>query len=111
MFLVVHTGGGQHAEPDDAIDRPVRFHQTPAAQQVAPGQTRCVSGVRRGGRVDSGRGHLGAAVCVAGTPDNHGHAVDAVLRGMLRGCRVRHSMGRCSIQPEGCQQDVVHHVT
>lgn len=97
MFHVVHTGGGQHTEPDDAVNRPVRVHQTPAAQQVAPGQTRRVSGVRCGGRVDGGRGRDGAAVCVAGTPANRGHAVDAVLRGLLRGRRVRRSVGRCSI--------------
>jgi len=53
--------------------------------------------------VDGGRGRLGAAVCVAGPPDNRGHAVDAVLRGVLRGRRVRRSVGRCSIQPAGCQ--------
>jgi len=110
LLLVVHTGGGQHAEPDDAVDRSVRVHQTPAAQQVAPGQARRVSGVRRGGRVDGGRGRLGAAVCVAGPPDNRGHAVDAVLRGVLRGRRVRRSVGRCSVQPASSQQDAVHHV-
>jgi len=111
LFLAVHTGGGQHSEPDDAVDRPLCVHQTPTAQQVASGQTRRVSGVRSGSCVDGGRGRLGAAVCVAGPPDNRGHAVDAVLRGLLLGRRVCHSVGRCSVQPASCQQDVVHHVT
>lgn len=110
VFIVVHTGGGQHVEPDDAVDRPVRVHQTPAAQQVASGQTRRVSGVRRGGRVDGGSGRLGAEVRVASPPADRGHAVDAVLRGVLRGRGVRRSVGRCSVQPAGRQQDAVHHV-
>jgi len=66
--FTVHTGGGQHVELDDAVDRPVLVHQTPAAQQAAPGQAPRVPRVRRGGRVDGGRCRVGAAVRVAGAP-------------------------------------------
>jgi len=111
VFLVVHTGGGQYAEPHDAVDLPVRVNQTPTAQQVTPRQTRCISGVRRGDRVDGGCGHLGAAVRAAGPSADRGHAVDAVLRGLLRGRRVRRAVGRRCVQPAGRQQDAVHHVT
>jgi len=61
--------------------------------------------------LDGGRGRLGAAICVAGPSANRGHAVDAVLRGLLRGRRVRRAMGRGCVQPAGRQQDAVHPVT
>jgi len=61
--------------------------------------------------VDGGCGRLGAAVRVAGPSTDRGHAVDAVLRGLLRGRRIRHTVGRRCVQPAGRQQDVVHHVT
>jgi len=60
--------------------------------------------------VDGGRGRVGAAVRVAGPPADGGHAVDAVLRDVLRGRRVRRAVGRRGVQPAGRQQDAVHHV-
>lgn len=111
MFVfAVHTGGGQHAEPDDAVDRPVRVDQTPATRPAAPQQERRVPGVRRVGRVDRGRGRLGAAVRVARPPADGRHAVDAVLRDVLRGRRVRRPVGRGGVQPAGRQPHAVHHV-
>lgn len=106
----VHTGGGQHAEPDDAVDRPVRVHQAPAARPDVPEQARRVPGVRRGGRVDGGHGRVGAAVRVARAPPAGRHAVDAVLRGVLRGRGVRRAVGRGRVQSAGRQPHAVHHV-
>lgn len=109
-FITVHTGGGQYIEPDDAVYRPLRVHQTPAARQVAPEQSRHVSGVRHVGRVDSGRGRVGASIRGPRTPADGRHALDAVLRGVLRGRRVRRTLDRGSVQPAGRQPDPVHHV-
>lgn len=109
-IFAVHTGGGQHAEPDDAVDRPVRVYQTSATRPAAPEQARRTLGVRRVGRVDGGRGGVCAEVRVARRPADSRHGVDAVLRGLLRGCRVRRAVGRRGVQPTSCQPDAVHHV-
>jgi len=61
--------------------------------------------------VDCSRGRFGAEVRVASSPADRGHALDAILRGVLRGRGVCRSVGRCSVQPAGRQQDAVHHVT
>lgn len=110
-IFAVHTGGGQHAEPDDAVDRPVRVHQTPAARPAAPEQARRAPGVGYVGRVDGGRGGVRAEVRVARRPADSRHAVDAVLRGLLRGRRVRRAVGRRGVQPTSRQPDAVHYVT
>lgn len=60
--------------------------------------------------MDGGRSCLGSAICVAGPSADGGHAVDAVLRGVLRGRRVRRAVGRGGVQPAGRQPDAVHHV-
>lgn len=112
MYCVaVHTSGGQYFEPDDAVDRPVRVNQTPAARPTAPEQARRAPCVGRLGRVDGSHGCVCAAVRVARPPANDRHAVDAVLRGVLRGRRVRRAVGRRGVQPAGRQPDAVHHVS
>lgn len=60
--------------------------------------------------MDGGRGRVGAAVRVAGAPADGRHAVDAVLRDVLRGRRVRRPVGRRGVQPASRQQNAVHHV-
>lgn len=106
----VHSSGGEHVEPDDAVDRPVRVHQTPAAQPAAPGQARGLHDFGHIGRVDGGRGGVGTSVRRARPPTDDRHAVDAVLRGVLRSRGVRRAVGRGGVQSEGRQPDAVHHV-
>lgn len=60
--------------------------------------------------MDGGRGRVGAAVRVASASADGGHAVDAVLRNVLRGHRVRRPVGRSGVQPASRQQNAVHHV-
>lgn len=60
--------------------------------------------------MDGGRGGVGAEVRVARRPADGRYAVDAVLRGLLRGRRVRRTVGRGGVQPTGRQSDAVHHV-
>lgn len=60
--------------------------------------------------MDGGRGGVCAAVRVARPPANGRHAMDTVLRGVLRDRGVRRAVGRGGIQPEGRQPDAVRHV-
>lgn len=63
-------------------------------------------------RVDGGRGRVCPAVRVARPPAAAGrrHAVDALLRGVLRGRRVCRAVGRGGVLPAGRQPHAVHHV-
>lgn len=59
--------------------------------------------------MDGGRCGVGAAVRKARAPRAGRDAVDAVLRGVLRGRRVRRAVGRGRVQPAGRQPHAVHH--